>query len=325
MKALLCESYGPPEHLRLREVAIPKPRRGQIRIRVRSAGLNFPDSLIIQNKYQFRPQLPFSPGGEAAGEVDAVGDGVDDFVCGERVAAITTYGAFAEYVVAEASHTTRVPESMDLKTAGSFTLTYGTAHHALKQRAALKSAEAVLVMGAGGGVGLAAVEVAKAMGAFVIGAASSEDKLALICAHGVDKAINYGQSDIREAVKELTAGRGPDVIFDPVGDRFSEPAFRSIAWEGRYLVIGFAAGQVPAIALNLPLLKGASIVGVFWGAFVSRNPEMHKRNMEELYLWHAQGRIKAMVSRAFSLEEGGAAIRSMMDRQAIGKAILSLE
>jgi NADPH2:quinone reductase len=323
MQALLCEAHGPPEDLRLREVAVPKPGRGQIRIRVRAAGLNFPDALLIQNKYQFKPPLPFSPGGEAAGEVDAVGEAVEDFTAGDRVAALTLHGAFAEYVIADANRTMRVPESMDLKTAGGFTLTYATAHHALKQRAALQPGETVLVLGAAGGVGLAAVEVAKALGAVVIGAASSEEKLALVRAHGADKTFNYEQSDLREAVKEATAGRGPDVIFDPVGDRFAEPAFRSIAWEGRYLVVGFAAGQVPAIPLNLPLLKGASIVGVFWGGFVSRNLDMHRRNMEELYAWHAQGRLEPVVSRAFPLERGGEAIRWMLDRHAVGKVIVT--
>ncbi len=325
MKALLCEAFGPPENLRLREVAIPEPGRGQIRIRVRSAGLNFPDALIIQNKYQFRPTLPFSPGGEAAGEVDALGEGVTGFALGDRVAAITMHGAFAEYVLAEANRTTRVPASMDLRTAGGFTLTYATAHHALKQRAALRPGETVLVLGAAGGVGLAAVELAKAMGASVIAAASSEEKLTLARAHGADETFNYEQADFRESIKQLTAGYGPNVIFDPVGDRFAEPAFRSIAWEGRYLVIGFAGGQVPAIPLNLPLLKGASIVGVFWGGFVSRTPEVHRQNMDELYAWHAQGRIKPVVSRTFPLERGSKAIRWMMDRKALGKVIVTVD
>jgi NADPH2:quinone reductase len=323
MQALMCEAYGPPEQLKLREVPIPQPGEGEIQVRVHAAGLNFPDALIIQNKYQIRPDLPFAPGGEFAGTVTVIGSGVDRFQVGDRVAALTNWGGFAEYAVARADRSTLVPETMDLETASIFAFAYGTSHHAFKQRAKLQPGETVLVLGSSGGVGLAAVEVAKAMGARVIAGASTADKLAIARDHGADELVNYEAEDLKARVKELTGGRGVDVIYDPVGDKLADPAFRTIAWEGRYLVIGFAGGQIPAIPFNLPLVKGASIVGVFWGDFVVRNPSEHHRNMAELYAMHAEGKLKPLISARFELARGGEAIRSIIERKVTGKGVVT--
>jgi NADPH2:quinone reductase len=324
MKALVCEHFGPPEDLVYTDVAIPEPGEGQILIKAAFCGLNFPDSLIIQNKYQMKPPLPFSPGGEVAGTVVKLGPGVHDFKVGDRVAALTNWGAFAEYAVASVTQTTLVPESMDLETASAFTLAYGTSHHALVQRAQLRAGENILILGAAGGVGLAAVEIAKALGAHVIAAASSAEKLELARAHGADELVNYATDDLKATMKTLTGGKGVDVVFDPVGDRLADPAFRSIGWGGRYLVIGFAGGQIPSLPLNLPLVKGASIVGVFWGDFVARTPALHAQNMAELYAWHAAGKLKPLVSARFDLAHGGDAIRWMMERKAVGKVVVAV-
>ncbi len=323
MQALMCEQFGPPESLCLRELPVPAPKAGEVLIRIQATGLNFPETLIIQNKYQIKPPVPFAPGGEMAGIVASVGPGVTQFKPGDRVAALTHWGGFAQYIAAPVVKTIAVPASMDLDTAGAFTLAYGTAHHAFKQRARLRADETVLVLGASGGVGIAAVEVAKAMGAKVIAAASTADKLAIAQEHGADLTINYSEQDLKSAAKEMTAGRGVNVIFDPVGDKLADAAFRTIAWEGRYLVIGFAGGQIPAIALNLPLVKGASIVGVFWGDFVERSNELHRQNMDELYSMHAQGKLKPRISARFDLAHGAEAIRSLMNRKATGKLILN--
>jgi NADPH2:quinone reductase len=325
MKSLMCESFGPPEGLVLREVPVPQPGAGEVLIKIHSAGLNFPDSLIIQDKYQIKGPLPFAPGGELAGTVAAVGDGVTRLAVGDRVAALTHWGGFAEYVVAREERTTKVPASMDLDTASAFTLVYGTAHHALKQRGALQPGETVLVLGASGGVGLAAVEVAKAMGARVIAGASTAEKLAIAKAHGADDLINYAEQDLKAAVKELAGSKGVDVIYDPIGDKLANPAFRTIGWRGRYLVIGFAGGDIPAIPLNLALVKGAAIVGVFWGDFVARQPADHHANMAELYALHAAGKLKPLISARFPIPQGGEAIRQMMDRRVTGKVIVTAE
>lgn len=323
MQALLCEAFGPPEGLVLREVPVPQPGEGEVLIRVHAAGLNFPDTLIIQDKYQIKAPLPFPPGGELAGTVAAVGPGVSRLRVGDRVAALTHWGGFAGYAIAQEARTTVVPETMDLDTAAAFTLVYGTAHHALKQRGALKPGETVLVLGASGGVGLAAVEIAKAIGARVIAGASTTGKLAIARAHGADELVNYAEDDLKAAVKALTGGKGVDVVYDPVGDKLADPAFRTIGWEGRYLVIGFAGGQIPALPLNLPLVKGAAIVGVFWGDFVARDPAGHHANMAELYAMHAEGKLKPLISARFPMAQGGAAIRHMMDRRATGKIIVT--
>jgi len=322
MQALMCEQHGPPEELRLVDTAIPEPGQGQIQIRVHAAGLNFPDSLIIQDKYQIKPALPFAPGGEFAGVVTKVGPGVDRFKLGDRVAALTNWGGFAEYAVAEAERTTHVPATMDLETASIFAFAYGTSHHAFKQRANLQPGETVLVLGSSGGVGLAAVEVAKAMGAQVIAGASSDEKLAIAKAHGADELVNYSDQDLKSTVKEIAGKHGVDVIYDPVGDALADAAFRTIAWEGRYLVIGFAGGGIPAVPFNLPLVKGASIVGVFWGDFVARTPNLHHANMEELYAMHAEGRLKPLISARYELADGAKAIRSIMERKVTGKVVI---
>jgi NADPH2:quinone reductase len=323
MQALMCEQFGPPESLQLRELPVPQPKDTEVLIRVQATGLNFPETLIIQNKYQIKAPLPFAPGGEMAGIVTRVGSAVEQFKPGDRVAALTHWGGFAQYIAAPAAKTILVPDSMDLDTAGAFTLAYGTAHHAFKQRAALQAGETVLVLGASGGVGIAAVEVARAMGARVIAAASTADKLAVAKAHGADLLINYSSQDLKAVAKEMTGGRGVNVIFDPVGDKLADSAFRTIAWEGRYLVIGFAGGQIPAIPLNLPLVKGAAIVGVFWGDFVERSLELHRRNMAELYAMHAQGKLKPRISARYDLKGGAKAIRSMMNRQVTGKVVVN--
>jgi NADPH2:quinone reductase len=323
MQALQCEAFGPPEALTLRDVPVPQPGAGEVLIRVQAAGLNFPDTLIIQNKYQIKAPLPFAPGGELAGTVAAIGSGITRFKTGDRVAALTHWGGFADYAIAREERTTLVPETMALDVAAAFTLVYGTSYYALKQRGALKPGETVLVLGASGGVGLSAIEIAKAMGARVIAGASTAEKLAIAQAHGADELVNYTQEDLKAAVKALTGGKGVDVVYDPVGDKLADPAFRTIGWEGRYLVIGFAGGQIPALPLNLPLVKGASIVGVFWGDFVARDPAGHRAVMDELYAMHAAGQLKPLISARFALAEGGAAIRHMMDRKATGKVIVS--
>ena len=323
MKAVLSEVVGPPESLVVRDVPTPEPGRGEVRIKVRAAGVNFPDTLIIEDKYQFKPPRPFSPGGEAAGTVDAVGEGVTSVKAGDKVIAMTGHGAFAEYLIAGESRVIPMVGDMPFDVAAGFTMTYGTSHHGLKQRARLQPGETLLVLGAAGGVGLTAVELAKVMGARVVAAASSDDKLELCRQYGADEVINYSTEDLREGIKR-TCGRGPDVIYDPVGDKYAEPAFRSIGWNGRYLVIGFAAGEIPKLPLNLPLIKGASIVGVFWGAFTAQEPKVHQENMRELLTWYAEGKLKPHVSEHFSLDDGPKAIRWMMDRKAKGKVVLTV-
>src|SRR6187455_1778576 len=272
MKAVLCKQFGPPESLVVEELPSPKAGAGEVVVSVKAASLNFPDVLIIQNKYQFKPPLPFSPGSEMSGLVKEVGEGVKGYKPGDRVIAFTTYGAFAEEVKVEASRLVPIPDGMDYNSAAAFMLTYGTSDHALRDRGALKAGETLLVLGAAGGVGLAAIDIGKALGARVIACASSEEKLAVCRSHGADAGINYATEDLRERIKVLTEGRGVDVVYDAVGGPYSEPAFRSLAWRGRLLVVGFAAGEIPKLPLNLALLKGASAVGVFWGDFARREP-----------------------------------------------------
>jgi NADPH2:quinone reductase len=323
MLALMCEEYGLPETLHVREIAVPTPGEGEVLIRIYATGLNLADCLIIQNKYQIKPPLPFSPGGEMAGTVEAVGPGVTRFTLGDRVAALTHWGGFAEYVVAREDSIIAVPESMDLETAGAFTLVYGTAHHAFKQRSQLKPGETVLVLGSSGGVGLAAVEVAKAMGAHVIAGASTAEKLAIAREHGADEFVNYTKQDLKSVVKGMTGAKGVDVVFDPVGDALADPAFRTLGWNGRYLVIGFAGGKIPALPFNLPLVKGAAIVGVYWGDFAAREPTLHHENMAELYAMHAAGKLKPLISARYPITESASAIRLMLDRKATGKVIVT--
>ena len=324
MKAVLCKQFGPPDSLVLEELPSPRPAAGEVVISVKAASLNFPDVLIIQNKYQFKPPLPFSPGSELAGVVKEVGAGVQGPKPGDRVMAFTTYGAFAEEVKTEASRLIPLPGKMDFVTGAAFLLTYGTTDHALRDRAALAAGETMLVLGASGGVGLAAVEIGKALGARVIACASSDDKLAVCRSHGADATINYAAEDLRERIKVLTEGRGPDVVYDPVGGAYSEPAFRSIAWRGRHLVVGFAAGEIPKLPLNLALLKGAAVVGVFWGDFARREPKRFAASVAQLNRWFEEGRLRPHVSQTLPLEKAAEALKLMAARQVKGKLVLTV-
>jgi NADPH2:quinone reductase len=290
---------------------------------MKAASVNFPDVLIIQNKYQFKPPLPFSPGSELAGVVKEAGAGVEAFRPGHRVIAFTTYGAFAEEVKTEATRLVPMPEGMDFPAAAAFLLTYATSDHALRDRGAVQPGETVLVLGAAGGVGLAAVEIAKALGARVIACASSDDKLAVCREHGADEGINYAAEDLRERIKALTGGRGVDVVYDPVGGPYSEPAFRSLAWRGRLLVVGFAAGEIPRLPLNLPLLKGASVVGVFWGDFSRREPRQFADSVRQLGRWYAEGKLHPHVSETLPLSRAAEALQLMAARQVKGKIVLT--
>jgi NADPH2:quinone reductase len=325
MRAVLCKQFGPPSSLVVEEVPSPVAGPGRLVVSVKACGVNFPDTLIIQGQYQFKPELPFSPGGEVAGIVKAVGEGVTRFKPGDRVIAATTWGGYAEEVVAEAARTLPMPDGMDFATAAAFTLTYGTSHHALKDRAVLQPGETLLVLGAAGGVGLAAVELGKAMGARVIAAASSPAKLAVCRDHGADELIDYAAEDLRERIKALTGGRGVDVVYDPVGGDYSEPALRGMAWRGRFLVVGFAAGRIPSLPLNLPLLKGCAVLGVFWGAFTRNEPELNAANLRELMQWVGDGRLRPHVSARYPLERAADALDDLVQRRVHGKVVLTTE
>ncbi|HET7671862.1 MAG TPA: NADPH:quinone oxidoreductase family protein [Burkholderiales bacterium] len=323
MKAVLCKQYGPPESLVIEELASPQPGPGEVVVSVKAASVNFPDVLIIQNKYQFKPPLPFSPGSELSGVVKAVGTGVTNVRAGDRVMAFTTYGAFAEEVRTDANRLIPLPPDMDYATGAAFLLTYGTSDHALRDRGALKPGETLLVLGAAGGVGLAAIEIGKALGARVIACASTQDKLDVCREHGADEGIDYAKEDLRERVKALTDGRGIDVVYDAVGGPYTEPAFRSLAWRGRLLVVGFAAGDIPKLPLNLPLLKGAAVVGVFWGDFARREPAQFASSIQQLTRWYGEGRLKPHVSQTLPLEKAAEAIKLLASRQAKGKVVLT--
>ncbi|CAM3815228.1 Quinone oxidoreductase-like protein 2 [Pseudomonas reidholzensis] len=322
MKAVLCKTLGPARDLVLEETASPVPKSNEILIDVHAAGVNFPDTLIIEGKYQFQPPLPFSPGGEAAGVVAAVGSKAGGLKVGDRVMALTGWGAFAEQVAVPFYNVLPVPESMDLTTAAAFSMTYGTSMHALCQRGNLQPGETLLVLGASGGVGLAAVEIGKAMGAKVIAAASSAEKLAVAKAAGADELIDYSQASLKEEIKRLTAGKGVDVIYDPVGGELFDQAVRGLAWNGRLLVVGFASGTIPQLPVNLALLKGAAVVGVFWGSFAQRQPEDNAANFRQLFAWHAEGKLKPLVSQTYPLAEAGTAIEQLGQRRAVGKLVV---
>jgi NADPH:quinone reductase len=324
MKAVLCKQYGPPDSLVLEELPSPHAGPGEVVVSVKAASLNFPDVLIIQNKYQFKPPLPFSPGSELAGVVKEVGDGVKGFKPGDNVIAFTTYGAFAEEVKTEASRLVALPNGMSFTEGAAFLLTYGTTDHALRDRGALATGETLLVLGAAGGVGLAAIEIGKALGARVVACASSEEKLAVCRSHGADATINYATEDLRERIKALTDGKGVDVIYDPVGGPYTEPAFRSLAWRGRLLVVGFAAGEIPKLPLNLALLKGASVVGVFWGDFARRQPKEFAQSIRQLGQWYGEGKLKPHVSQTLPLEKAAEALKLMAARQVKGKLVLTV-
>ena len=324
MKAILCKQFGPPDSLVFEEVASPRAGPGEVVVSVKAVSVNFPDVLIIQNKYQFKPPLPFSPGSELAGVVKEAGEGVTAFRPGDKVIAFTTYGAFAEEVKTEAARLLPLPPGMDFASGAAFLLTYGTSDHALRDRAALKEGETLLVLGAAGGVGLAAVEIGRALGARVIACASSDDKLAVCREHGADATINYASEDLRERIKALTDGRGVDVIYDAVGGAYTEPAFRSIAWRGRLLVVGFAAGEIPKLPLNLPLLKGAALVGVFWGDFARREPRRFAESIRQLGAWYREGKLRPHVSQTLPLAKAAEALKLMAARQVKGKLVLTV-
>ena len=322
MKAVLCKAFGPPESLVIEDIEPLKPGKGQVVLSVKACGVNFPDTLIIQGKYQSKPPFPFIPGSEVAGIVKELGEGVDTINVGTRVMAFIGMGGFAEEAIADASHIIPMPHTLDFATASAFLLTYGTSHHALKDRAQLHPGETLLVLGAAGGVGLATVEIGKVMGARVIAAASSDEKLEVCKQHGADEVINYSTEDLRDRIKQLTGGKGVDVAFDPLGGDYSEPVLRSMAWGGRFLVIGFASGDIPRIPLNLPLLKVYSIVGVFWGAFMERDPKHGRENIQELITWMNEGKLKPHVSATYSLEQVADALNNLMERKVTGKAVL---
>ncbi len=322
MKAVVCKEYGDYHDLTLDEMDDPVPGPGQVVIDVKAAGLNFPDVLLVQGLYQMKPPTPFVPGNECAGTVSALGAGVSNFAIGDRVIAYTMNGAFAEKMVVPEQALARLPESMDFAIGAGITTTYGTSYYALKQRANLQAGETLVVLGAAGGVGLAAVELGKAMGATVIAAASTDEKLALAKDHGASIGINYEKDDLKSAIKEATGGKGADVIYDPVGGKYAEPALRAIGWNGRYLVVGFAAGEIPKIPLNLVLLKTASLVGVFWGAWAMRDPGAHVGNMKEIFSFYKEGKIRATVTKRIALSDFMTGFDDLAQRKAKGKLVL---
>ena len=323
MRAVVCKELGPVENLVFEpNWPDPVPGKGEVVVDVKSGSVNFPDVLMIQGKYQYSAEPPFVPGSELAGVISAVGEGVSGYAVGDRVIARSGTGAFGEKAKAKVEQLTKVPEGVDFDTAATFMVTYGTTHHALIDRAQLKPGETLLVLGAAGGVGMAAVELGKMLGAKVIAAASTDEKLAVCREHGADATINYNTEDLRKKLAELTGGKGPDVIYDPVGGAFAEPAFRSIAWRGRYLVIGFANGEIPKLPLNLALLKGASIVGVFYGSFAQREPANGQKVVDELMEWVRTGKIKPLVSARYKLEDTVQALQDMSSRKVTGKIVI---
>ena len=332
MKALQCVELGGPDKLKINELDSPSATPGHVVKDVKSGSINFPDVLMIQGLYQFQPPLPFTPGGESAGIISEVGEEVTNFKVGDKVFAMTGTGAFAEKILAHEASCTLIPDSMDYDSAGALSMTYGTSLYALKQRANIQPEETLLVLGASGGVGIAAIELGKAMGAKVIAAASTQDKIDMCMAHGADEGFIYPsgnldrdqQKELSNKIKELTGGVGANVVYDPVGDSYSEPCLRATAWEGRYLVIGFAAGEIPKMPLNITLLKGCQIVGVFWGAWVGMYPDENNKNFAELFKLHAEGKINPEVSQKYSLEDSADAFLHLANRKAKGKVIINM-
>ncbi len=322
MHAWLCENPVGVDALNWTEIPTPTPKAGEVLIEIKAASLNFPDLLIVQNKYQMKPALPFVPGSEYAGIVQAVGEGVKHLQVGQAVACLSGTGGFGSHTLAPAALCMPLPPGFPMVDAAAFIMIYATSYHALIDRAALKAGETVLVLGAAGGVGTSAIQIAKAAGARVIAAASTDEKCALCKSIGADETINYSTANLRETLKTMTGGKGPDVIYDPVGGDFAEPAFRSIAWRGRYLVVGFAAGPIPALPFNLALLKGASIVGVFWGDFSKREPQANAAMMMELAQWYGQGKIKPVIDRTMPMAELKAAFAHMGSRGVMGKLVM---
>ncbi len=324
MKAVLCKSFGAPYQLTVEDLDSQPVKRGEVKIRARACGVNFPDALMIQGLYQLKPPFPFSPGLEVAGDIIEVGQGVDAERVGQRIMATMMFGGFAEEVVVPQSAALPMPETMSYEMGAGFPLVYGTAHVALSHRARLQARETLLVLGAAGGVGLAAVEIGKLMGARVIAAASSAQKLALARTRGADETINYSNENLRDRMKSLTEDRGADVIFDPVGGDIFDQAVRRIAWEGRYLVIGFASGRIPTLPANIALLKNASLVGLFWGAYLSQDPGVIKRSFQQLLAWYTEGRLRPHIHRTYALEDAPAALEDLINRRAMGKLVLTV-
>lgn len=321
MKAVRCHKFGPPEDLVVEEVPEPTATAGKVVVNVHAAALNFPDLLIIQDKYQFKPTLPFSPGGEVSGIVHAVGEGVTSVKPGDRVIAWSPFGCFAEKVAFDEAMVVPIPAGISFEAASTLLIAYGTTYHALVDRAALQKGETLVVLGAAGGVGLAAVEMGKLLGARVIACASSEEKLEVCRAHGADACINTTTDNVRDKLKEY-APRGADVVYDPVGGALSEVALRAIAWKGRFLVIGFAAGDIPKIPLNLVLLKGCNIVGVFWGAFTGKETARYREGLTELFSWVREGKLSPRIAGTYKLDDAAMALREMAARKVIGKLVL---
>ena len=322
MKAILCTRFGGPDDLELGELPDPVPGAGEVVVTVKAAALNFFDTLIIAGKYQHKPPFPFSPAAEFAGVVQSVGEDVRDFRVGDRVLGHMGAGAARELVVVKLERLVKLPADLDFDHAAGLTVTYGTTLHALKDRAQLKAGETLAVLGAAGGTGLATIELGKLMGARVIACASSTEKLAFAREHGADETINYAQEDLKEALRRVTDGKGADVIYDPVGGHYAEPAIRAVAWGGRYLVIGFAAGEIPKIPLNLVLLRNSAIVGVFWGAWTERNPAGHRANMADITRWCAEGKLSAHIHAVYPLAKTAEAIKALANRKVMGKVLL---
>ena len=322
MRAVRVHELSGPSALRIDDIAAPEARAGQVLIDVRAAGVNFPDVLLSYGKYQLKPTPPFSPGAEAAGVVSAVGPGVTAFKVGDRVAATLPFGAFAEQVAAPEIAVVKLPDTVGFEVGAATLLTYGTTIHALVDRAAIKAGETLLVLGAAGGVGIAAVELGALLGARVIAAASTPAKLAFCREHGASETIDYSSEDLKARIKALTSGNGVDVVYDPVGGNYTEPALRGIAWEGRYLVIGFAAGEIPKIPLNLTLLKGCQIVGVFWGMFAVREPAKHRAHAERLFTWVAEGKLRPAIDATLPFASAGEALARLERREVKGKLVL---
>ncbi len=326
VKALRCKQHGPPSSLVLEEVESPPLQAGTVRVAVHSAGVNFPDTLIIAGKYQFQPPLPFSPGGEVAGEVVEVGEGVSTLAVGDRVLGLTGWNGFAEEAIVPAPKCLRIPDSMNFEVASAFGMTYGTAMHALVQRGRLQPGETLLVHGASGGVGTAAIQIGQCLGATIIASGGRPEKLATLQREfGVSHVVDVGgETPLKEAVKSLTRGQGADVIFDPVGGTVFEQSLRCVAWNGRILVVGFASGSIPAAPANLMLLKGSAVVGVFWGAFTTRNAELNAANFAQLFAWYEQGKLRPHISHRFALADGGRALETLLAREVVGKAVLTV-
>ncbi len=322
MKAILCSRFGGPDDLEFADLPDPVAGSGEVVVAIKAAALNFFDTLLIAGKYQMKPPFPFSPASEFAGVIESVGTGVTTVAPGDRVLGYGGFGAAREKIAISAQRVVKIPDSLDFDRAAGITVIYGTTLHALKDRAHLKSGETLAVLGASGGTGLAAIEIGKLMGARVIACASSDDKLAFCRERGADDVINYAKEDVKEGLRRVTGGKGVDVIYDPVGGPYAEPALRSIAWGGRFLVIGFAAGEIPKIPLNLALLKGCDIVGVFWGAFIERDQKGHQANMAQLVRWADEGKISAHVHAVYPLAETPAALKAIADRKVMGKVIL---